>query len=404
MKQEWKPDEMRANAEEIRSAVMPKSVTPGMVGGTLLGLVNAVGEVVEVLGEIPREHVKVVVYGYNGGSRVSGAGATVWLDIFTTKGFPAVSLPRQELTADENGVVEFDVPHGFKYAVFSQIDGLAASFQFVCNAASDYNKVELWNFPVGVYALGYCDIANDGEAEDGSEYTSREVPFVTNIFSDDSSDYQEVAEWDIDEEAGDYSDGYDFIGILVSTADTSFVITPNSKSEERMIWCKSRDYGTLIPSIPAINYHTEVGKYMGDYDEAVARVRADMDGNMNTAKILDFCSEPTAALFAAASDYFYTEQRFLPSAGQLYIMWLNRDAINALINGFNNMGRFDGFSLLPTIKPGTTSTWTSYEYWWSSSVFDENCSWVVTYDGYTYDSSSYTPYDVRAVSAFHFEY
>lgn len=404
MKQEWKPDEMRANAEEIREAIMPKSVTPEMVGGTLLGLVNAVGEVVEVLGEIPREHVKVVVYGYNGSTRVSSAGATVWLDVFTTKGYPAVSLPRQELTADENGVVEFDVPHGFKYAVFSQIDGLAASFQLVCNAASDSKKVELWNFPVGVFALGYCDIANDGEAEDGSEYSTREVPFVTNIISDDSSEYRDDAEWDIDEENGDYSDGYGFMGILVSTADTSFVITPNSKSEERMVWCKSRDYGTLIPCMPAINYHTEAGKYMGDYDEAVARARADMDGNMNTAKILDFCSEPTAALFAAASDYFYSEQRFLPSAGQLYIMWLNRVAINALMSDFNDTGIMEGFVLLPTIKPGTTSTWTSFEYWWSSTIFDAFRLWVVNFDGGIYDYTRYNTYDVRAVSAFHFEY
>ena len=405
MKQEWKPDEMRANAEEIRTAVMPKSVTPEMVGGTLLGLVNAVGEVVEVLGEIPREHVKVVVYGYNGNNRVSGAGATVWLDIFTTKGFPAVSLPRRELTADENGVVEFDVPHGFKYAVFSQIDGLAASFQFVCNAASDYNKVELWNFPVGIYALGFSDIANDGEEEDGSDYYSREVPFVTSIVSDDFEEYREDAEWDIDEEKGEYSDGFGYIGILVSTADTSFVITPDSKSKEGMAWCQSRDYGTLIPGMPAISFYDENGIYQ-DYlwEEAVARARADLDGNMNTAKILDFCSEPTAALFAAASDYFYTEQRFLPSAGQLYIMWLNRTAINALMNEFNDMGILDGFSLLPTLKPGTTSSWTSYEYWWSSTLCTPFSSWVVSYHGSITYYDRNTRNHVRAVSAFHFEY
>lgn len=405
MKQEWKPDEMRASAEEIRAAIMPKSVTPEMVGGTLLGLVNAVGEVVEVLGEIPREHVKVVVNGYDGSNRVSGAGATVWLDVFTTKGFPAVSLPRQELTADENGVVEFDIPHGFKYAVFSQINGLSASFQIVGNAAGDYQKIELWNFPVGIYALGYCDICNDGEAEDGSDYYTREVPFVTSAVSDDSAEYQEDAEWDVDQENGEYSDGYGYIGILVSTADTSFVITPNSKSEKSMVWCQSRDYGTLIPGMPAISFYDENGVYQDDlWEEAVARARADMDGNMNTAKILDFCSEPTAALFAAASDYFYTEQRFLPSAGQLYIMWLNRDAINALMNEFSNMGVMDGFSLLPTLKPGTTSSWTSYESWWSSTICTSFSSWVVRYDGLIYTSNRSRTLCVRAVSAFHFEY
>ena len=33
---------------------MPKSITPEMVGGTLAGLTEAVAEVVETLGEIPR--------------------------------------------------------------------------------------------------------------------------------------------------------------------------------------------------------------------------------------------------------------------------------------------------------------------------------------------------------------
>ncbi len=404
MKQEWKPDEMRASAEEIRGAIMPKSVTPEMVGGTLLGLVNAVGEVVEVLGEIPREHVKVVVNGYDGSNRVSGAGATVWLDVFTTKGFPAVSLPRQGLTADENGVVEFDVPHGFKYAVFSQIDGLSASFQIVGNAAGVSRKIELWNFPVGIFALGYCDIGNNGEAEDGSDYSTREVPFVTSAVSDDISELQEEAKWDIDEEKGDYSEGYDYIGILVSTPDTSFVITPNSKSEEKMKWVKARGYGSLLLGIPAINYHTERGKYTGDYDEAVVRARADMDGNMNTAMILDFCTEPTAALFAAASDYFYTGQRFLPSVGQLYLMWLNRTAINSFMTDFNELGIFGGeFALLPVIIKGTTSTWTHYESWWSSTTFDEYCSWVVNYNGHIYDSFKDSANVVRAVSAIHFD-
>lgn len=49
MKQEWKPDEMRANAEEIREAIMPKSVTPEMVGGTLLGLVEAINDLMPMV-------------------------------------------------------------------------------------------------------------------------------------------------------------------------------------------------------------------------------------------------------------------------------------------------------------------------------------------------------------------
>ena len=135
MKKEWKPEELRQTSEEIRRATLAKSITPEMVGGTLSGLTEALAEVVDVLGEIPREHVTVKVRGYDGTAGVSGAGATVWLDVFNTKGYPAVSLPRQELTCDEEGVVEFDVPHGFKYAVFSQLDGLGASFQLVFQSA-----------------------------------------------------------------------------------------------------------------------------------------------------------------------------------------------------------------------------------------------------------------------------
>lgn len=84
-------------------------------------------------------------------------------------------------------------------------------------------------------------------------------------------------------------------------------------------------------------------------------------------------------------------------------MQLNRDAINALMKEANGE---DGtaFSLLPTLKPGTTSSWTHYEYWWTSTQYDLFCSWGVNYDGgVNYGSRNLTNV-VRAVSAFHFEY
>ncbi len=369
-----------------------------MVGGVLIGLVNAVGEVVETLGEIPREHVTVKVRGYDGTGGVSGAGATVWLDVFHTKGYPCVSLPRQELTADENGVVEFDVPHGFKYAVFSQIAGLGASFQIVGSAANTRRKIELWNMPIGVMAFGYSDIG----LETDEEYISREVPFVTNSVSDDSSVYRQDAEWDIDIDKGEFSDGYELMGVLVSTADTTFAMTPNSMSEEQMTWCKARDYGTIVANINPIN-----DKDTGEtWEECQNRARTDCDGNMNTAKILDFCHEPTAALFCGASNYFYTEQRFLPSAGQLAIMQLNNKQINAVMTALNNVRGDTAYKLLP--YQNDKGQWHNpngcWEYWWSSTIYDEYCSWVVDCDGdidYTYSDDTN---DVRAVSAFHFEY
>ena len=153
MKKEGKPEELRQTSEEIRGATLAKSITPEMIGGTLSGLTEALAEVVDVLGEIPREHVTVKVRGYDGTAGVSGAGATVWLDVFSSKGYPAVSLPRQELTCDEAGVVEFDIPHGYRYAVFSQIAGLGASFQFVEVSAIESRTLELWNLPIVVHAL-----------------------------------------------------------------------------------------------------------------------------------------------------------------------------------------------------------------------------------------------------------
>lgn len=398
MKKEWKPEELRQTSEEIRGATLAKSITPEMVGGTLSGLTEALAEVVDVLGEIPREHVRVKVRGYDGQGGVSGAGATVWLDVFHTKGYPCVSFPRQKLTADENGVVEFDVPHGFKYAVFSQIAGLGASFQIIGSAANTRHEINLWNMPIGVMAFGYSGICLD--TDEASIY--REVPFVTNRVSDDSSDYQQDAEWDIDTDKGEYSDVYDLMGILVSTADTSFAITPNSMSEERMTWCKARDYGTLVANINPIN-DKETGE---TWEECQNRARTDYDGNMNTAKILDFCHEPTAALFCGASDYMYTEQRFLPSAGQLAIMQLNNKQINAVMTALNNARGDTAYKLLPYTND--KGQWLfpngNWEYWWSSTIYDEYCSWLVHYYGSINDFDRYNSYDVRAVSAFHFEY
>lgn len=402
MKQEWKPDEMRANAEEIREAIMPKSVTPEMVGGTLLGLVNAVGEVVEVLGEIPREHVKVKVRGYDGEAGVSGAGATVWLDIFHTKGYPITVIPRQELTADGNGVVEFDVPHGFKYAVFSQIDGLGASFQLVKTAATESREIALWNLPIGIKHLYMAALYRNTDDLD----IYRCIPKVTDTYVTelDWEDEDLMAEWgwDADMELEETFDDWCYYGILVSTADTSFVIGENSFADERMAWCSNHDFGTLIPGIPAFNGYDENGNYNNDlWDEAQMKASADMDGNINTAKILDFCNNPIAANFC--TDYIgrYDEQRWLPSAGQLALMQLNHIAINALMTEAIEADD-RAFNLLPYKK--TNGSWDHYEWWWSSTIYDEFSSWFVTYTGDIDSDTRLGTLNVRAVSAFHFEY
>ncbi len=134
-----------------------------------------------------------------------------------------------------------------------------------------------------------------------------------------------------------------------------------------------------------------------------------MDGNMNTAKILGFSPTHTAARWAASSPSDYDEQRFLPSAGQLYIMWLNRTAINAIIQQHTDAGE-EGFFLLPDIKAGNDWPMDSAE--WSLGVlvvkfrvrFSLARGLSTTMATSVHDYNSDTTNDVRAVSAFHFEY
>ena len=396
MKKEWKPEELRQTSEEIRGATLAKSITPEMIGGTLSGLTEALAEVVDVLGEIPREHVTVKVRGYDGTAGVSGAGATVWLDVFNTKGYPCVAFARQELTCDENGVVEFDVPHGFKYAVFSQIAGLGASFQIVNTANSESRGIHLWNLPIGINILYYCAIWQEDD-------TYRVAPYVTDTVITEWTDEESAAlSWDITPDTEEYQEDSGILGVLVSTAETSFVLTPDSLSKERMTWCSNRDFGTLIGCMPQIN---NVGTDE-TWEDCQNRARADYDGNMNTAKILDFCHEATAANFCAnKSPWTWDEQSFLPSAGQAYIMWLNRTAINSAMQQLIDANE-DSYQLLP--YENEKGQWQypngSYEYWWTSTIYDLTCSWVVRYSGYVSDNDSGNPNDVRAVSAFHFEY
>lgn len=327
-------------------------------------------------------------YQQNAGS-VSGAEATVRLDIFAVGGFPTHAIPRQELTADENGMVEFDVPWGYKYALSSHIKELGASFQFVFDAVAENRTVNLWNFPIGIWALGHTDVALYADKDAGRERDSyRAIPFIAKAFSDDlEGDYgTDVSVWDIDEDAGECSEGWYYVGILVSTADTSFAIGTDNLSDKSMEWCDSRDRNTLFP---LLDYAVEKRAYDIDWDAAVEKARQDMDGNMNTAKILAFSPTHTAARWAANSPSYYDEQRFLPSAGQLYIMWLNRTAINALMQQTIDVFSWDNYYLLPYQNekgywqfPNENSNGiTRYEYWWSSSVVDSLCSWVVIYSG-----------------------
>lgn len=381
MKEAFNTEELRNTAEEIKTAVMAKSITPEMVGGTLQALVNAQGEVIEALGNLEREHVTVKVNAYDGTQRVDVAGAKVYVDMFSS-GVPTVEVPRMELEVDENGEVSFDVLYGYQYAVFSKLEGMAASFQYTFQACQAERSFDLWNLPIGVFMLGVVVYYN----EETEEYRGL-IPVITESYESDIwGDNPEVFEWDMREnECVDESYYGDFI--LVATEETSFLIHQNDIAENGLPWTGNRFYGKTIPTLPS---------YDGDinWDEMQEAARRDYDGNLNTAKILSFCgSEAHAAGFCANLSFDWYVFSWLPSAGQLYLIYLNRAAIDALITAANE----DGHNCQNVSK--------DYNWYWSSTQYDPWCAWCgdINYGYSNYDDRGCTN-RVRAVSAFHFDY
>ena len=376
MKQNFDTSALRQTAAEIQGAVKPKSITPDMVGGLFSALVEAQGEVIEALAALEREVVTVKVNGYDGEQRVSAAGAKVYVDIFSIGSVPTVALPRQELTANEEGIVTFEVFKGYRYAVFSKIEGLGASFQYVYLAGQDTRTIELYNMPIGVFMLGYVAYYNEDTEK------CRCLPFVSEEYIEDTYD-TDYSNWDIQDNESIDDCGY--MAILVSTADTSFAIAQGTRAEDSMIWAGRSDYGHLIPTMQVIDPWVE------DYEAMVELARADYDGNLNTAKILTSCNTPIAAKWAADVEMWDYGQHFLPSAGQLYLIYLNKTAINALISAANDAGwELEAIDSL---------------YYWSSTQANEFCAWYVFMgSGLTSNGSKSDDYYVRAVSAFHFIY
>ena len=384
MRENFNTEELRNTSEEIRTAVMAKSITPEMVGGTLLALVNAQGEVIEALGELQREHVTVKVNAYDGSQREDVTGAKVYVDMFSA-GTPIVNVPRQELEVDANGEVSFDVIHGYQYAVFSKLEGFGASFQLVFQASQENRTIALWNMPLGVYHLGMAGYYSEDE-ETGNSAT-RYIPYITESYVSDWDDRREYAEWGVNEDET-WDDDYYGSYILVSTADGSFMIEENSYSDETKTWVANRLYGKMIPTLPAYDGDTN------DWGEMQEAARQDMDGNLNTAKILAFCgSEAPAASWCANEWADWKINRWLPSAGQLYLMYLNRTAIDALMTEANDE---DGREFR------TVSD--DYNWHWSSTQYNAWCAWGVNvYNGDTYYSYRNSLGYVRAVSAFLFD-
>lgn len=402
MKKEWKPEELRQTSEEIRGATLAKSITPEMVGGTLSGLTEALTEVVDVLGEIPREHVTVKVRGCDINGLVSTAGSTVEVEVFSVQGFPAIRAMKATLETDENCEVTFDVPHGFTFSVVAKCSGMGASFQLVQDATRAERLITLWCFPVGIFWYGQSGIDTD-------KYYGPSYPFISDTYTDDC--WENDLSWIEDDIAGKEDwcmDETCWRGILVSTADTAFVIMPDKLSKESMMWSDTFGLGLEVPFCGNFNPDDmEVTEGEDRWEKARDLSITDFDGYANTAKLLKHCINPIAAKAAASMTADWSDQHnFLPSAGQLYLMWQNRTAINALMTAANDNG-WD-FKLLPYQNEKGQWVFPNAGYsdalWWSSTQAGPNCSWLVGYRGYLNNLTRNTSYDVRAVSAFHFEY
>lgn len=349
MKHEFDTPALRQTAEEIQGAVRAKSITADMVGGTLLALVNATGEIIETFGGIGnsitvKAKCKALINITEWEEEVA-QGATVYVDMFAIGIGSTRNFPTQVLTADENGEVVFTVPCGYGYAVYSKYDGYSASCQFAFVAGDADASIELWNYPIGIYILG-----------DGSLYETAEA-------------------WD----------GDPFNGIVVCSENTSFCIL-HHKSEEYMPWGRS---GEVVPCLPLINDTTH-----GSYADAQGAVRLDFNGNLNTLKILSGYRAAPAASWCdtySQNPYYTHWQYFLPSAGQLYLIYQNKAAINALLADANAIGSdyTNGFEAIGN------------DYLWSSTQYDEWCAWVVgVSNGNAFNGSKDNYYYVRAVSAF----
>lgn len=386
MKQEFDIPALRQMAMDIKNAVTPKSVTADMVGSMLLALVEGQSE---IIGTLEREKVTVRVNAYDGTQRVSAATAKVYVDIFSVGGVPTEAMPRQELAVDENGEVSFEVYKGYQYALFSKIEGMGASFQFVYTAGQEERTINLWNMPVGIYVLGYASYENDTLGG-----VCRYVPLISEDYCSNFYDRDDIdMEYDLQDD--EYLEDSMLYGILVSTADTSFAIESHSTSAKQLPWTNNRYFAQSVPTMPLICENP--ADFDGDWnlaaDDAISRARADFDGNLNTAKILSFYKEAPAAGYCSNIEGGKCRQVFLPSAGQLYLMYLNKEAINTLMTAANA----DDFEFDLIQDPWQSS--------WSSTQSDDIKAWYIrVYNGEMNMTHKYNDNYVRAVSAFHFIY
>ena len=342
MKSNFNTAELLQTAENIKNAVASGVITADMVGGLFSALVEKQGEFVDTFSGVGSTIAVTAkcraITDIDNYEEENAVGATVYVDMFAVGVGVAKALPTQEFITDENGEVVFTVPCGYSFAVYSKYSGYSASCQFAYDAGESDMTIDLWNYPIGVFGLG-----------DGCLYRTAE----------------ELADDVVN-------------GIAVCTENTSFCIL-HHRTENYIPWGR---YGEAVPALPKL--------YSEDWNEAPVMARADYNGNLNTHKILKVHRATPAATWAdgySLNPNYVHKQYFLPSAGQLYLMYQNKGVIDAMIDVLNEAGyEFDKLD---------------YDYYWSSSQYDEFCAWGVNMNGgSTDDDDKYNGHYVRAVSAF----
>ena len=375
------------------------------VGGTTYPLqdkdlteqVNVVAEVVsQALNDLQednrqKEHVVCICRSVQGSvsqmTNLSRSGITLHVKIFDKN-----SLEEWEETysVPNTGHIEFDVPYGCIYEVWTTKASMGASFRVSYTACQPYvRKIRLWNLSVGVFKFGfknmYCE-SDDGWYCNFPAITTDGSYNIEDIDVDFPSEYDyemfegcpatmDPNDYDI------YADEMYEYGILISKADCSFLINNAlNKAPETKYWSKQ----AYNKSVPGLHEFYSIAE---DYTCAQNMAKADYDGSLNTDKITDALIDCPAAMFACQSpDYVF--QTYLPAAGELKLLYDNKSAYNNIQADYTDV-------------PAIDTNW-----YWSSSAYSPYYSWIVNmHNG---NVSNFTRYFndccVLAFSAFLYNY
>lgn len=171
--------------------------------------------------------------------------------------------------------------------------------------------------------------------------------------------------------AGGYANS-DANGVAVLGSDASFVIAKSDASSSTILW---GGYGKTVPDIVTSTSSTT----------AVL----DYDGTGNTPKIIEYLAGTNdgyvdgapAAEACAAFTFPNGKKGYLPALGELQGAYNNRTAV---VSAMSLIG----------------GTAIKYDYYWSSTQYDSNRSWYLTwYDGTLHRTYKTSTYYVRAFAA-----